>query len=437
MDHEEMQRRSSVPVSRRHFLAWSTYTAGAAALLGCGPRRASPFEPAPPGEEPPGLDAAPAPAEPISAARPTTLLILGGTGFLGPHVVEQALARGMKVTLFNRGKTNADLFPEVEKLRGDRDGDLEALRGRSWDAVLDTSGYVPRIVRASAELLAPSVQHYVFISSISAYADFAKEGIHEQDPVATIEDETSEDVPAHYGALKALCERAAEQAMPGRVANIRPGLIVGPRDNSDRFTYWPVRVARGGEVLAPGTGQDPVQLIDVRDLAAWIVHVVEKRIAGVYNAVGPAERMTMSDMLGRTRDAIGSAATFTWVDAKFLEEQGVRPWSNMPVWVPAEGDSRGMGTVNVSKAIADGLRFRPLEDTAQATLAWFQTLPAERQAKLRAGVTAEREVEVLAAWKEKAARQRLAQKKPGQKKQPGQKAANKQGDEQPAAAPAQ
>jgi 2'-hydroxyisoflavone reductase len=413
MDHEAMTRRNSVPVSRRHFLAWSTYTAGAAALLGCGgARRSSPFEPTPPGDEPPAPDAGAGPDAPASVARPTTLLILGGTGFLGPHVVEQALTRGIKVTLFNRGKTNADLFPEVEKLRGNRDGDLESLRGRSWDAVLDTSGYVPRVVRASAELLAPSVQQYVFISSISAYADFAREGIAEEDPVATIADETSEDVPANYGALKALCERAAEQAMPGRVANIRPGLIVGPRDNSDRFTYWPVRIARGGEVLAPGTGQDPVQLIDVRDLAAWIVHVVEKRHAGVYNAVGPAERSTMSDMLGRTRDALGSAATFTWADAKFLEEQGVQPWSHMPVWVPAEGDSRGMGTVNVSKAMRDGLRFRPIEDTAQATLAWFQTLPAERQAKLRAGITAEREAEVLAAWK---AHQQPDQKKPGRK----------------------
>jgi 2'-hydroxyisoflavone reductase len=432
MDDEETTRRISVPVSRRHFLAWSTYTAGAAALLGCGSRRASPFEPTPPGDEPPGLDAAPAPAEATSAARPTTLLILGGTGFLGPHVVEQALVRGMKVTLFNRGKTNADLFPEVEKLRGDRDGDLEALRGRSWDAVLDTSGYVPRIVRASAELLAPSVQQYVFISSVSVYAEFSRVGITEEDPVGTIEDETSEDVSAHYGPLKALCERAAEQAMPGRVANIRPGLIVGPRDNSDRFTYWPVRIARGGEVLAPGTGQDPVRLIDVRDLAEWIVHVVEKRVTGVYNAVGPAERLTMGDMLGRTRDALGSAATFTWVDAKFLEEQGVQPWSHMPVWVPGEGESAGMGTVNAGRAMREGLRFRPLEDTAQATLAWFQTLPAERQAKLRAGITAEREAEVLAAWKAKAARQQ-----PQQQKKPGQKPKKQPAKKQPAAAPAQ
>ncbi|HWN71590.1 MAG TPA: SDR family oxidoreductase [Haliangium sp.] len=429
-----------MPVSRRHFLAWSTYTAGAAALLGCGARRASPFEPAPPGDEPPRPDAGPAGDEPASAARPNTLLILGGTGFLGPHVVEAALARGMKVTLFNRGKTNADLFPEVEKLRGDRDGKLDALRGRTWDAVVDTSGYVPRIVRASAELLAPSVQRYVFISSISAYGDFSREGITEEDPVATMPDETSEDVPAHYGALKALCERAAEQAMPGRVANIRPGLIVGPRDDSDRFTYWPVRIARGGEVLAPGTGQDPVQLIDVRDLAEWIVHVVENRRAGVYNAVGPAERMTMRDMLGRTRDALGSAATFTWADAKFLEEQGVQPWSHMPVWVPSEDDSRGMGTVNVSKAMGDGLRFRPIEDTAQATLAWFQTLPAERQAKLRAGITAEREAEVLAAWKarqqpDQQPGQKPGQKKPGQKsnktpnKKPGKQAAGQGGNE--------
>jgi 2'-hydroxyisoflavone reductase len=388
-----------VPVSRRHFLAWSASAAGAAALLGCGGTRpSSPFEPTPPDEQPPAPDAGPVP-EPTSAARPATLLILGGTGFLGPHVVEHALARGMKVTLFNRGKTNADMFPEVEKLRGDRDGDLEALRGRSWDAVLDTSGYVPRVVRASAELLAPSVQQYVFISSVSAYADFSREGISEDDPVATIADETNEDVRANYGALKALCESAAEQAMPGRVANIRPGLIVGPRDNSDRFTYWPVRIARGGEVLAPGTGQDPVRLIDVRDLAEWIVHVVEQRHTGVYNAVGPAERLLMGDMLARIRDAVGSSATFTWADARFLEEQGVQPWSHMPVWVPAANGSPGMGTIDSSKAQGNGLRFRPLEDTAQATLAWFQALPAERQANLRAGITAEREAEVLAAWK--------------------------------------
>jgi 2'-hydroxyisoflavone reductase len=421
-----------VPVSRRHFLAWSASTAGAAALLGCGgARRASPFEPTPPDDQPPGPDAGPDPDGSASAARPTTLLILGGTGFLGPHVVEQALARGMQVTLFNRGKTNSDLFPELEKLRGDRDGDLEALRGRSWDAVLDTSGYVPRVVRASAELLAPSVQQYVFISSISAYADFAREGINEDDPVATMEDETNEDVRANYGALKALCEQAAEQVMSGRVANIRPGLIVGPRDNSDRFSYWPVRIARGGEVLAPGTGQDPVQIIDVRDLAAWIVHVVESRHTGVYNAVGPAERLTMRDMLERTRAALGSAATFTWADARFLEEQGVMPWQHMPVWVPGEGDSRGMGTVDISKAMRDGLRFRPVEDTAQATLAWFQTLPEERRDKLRAGITAEREAEVLAAFREAARRPgKPVGQEPGKK--PGKKPAGKPGRKQPA-----
>lgn len=407
-----------MPVSRRHFLAWSACSAGAAALLGCGARRASPFEPTPPDEQPPAPDAGPSPDDgpgteaTSSAARPPTLLILGGTGFLGPHVVESALARGMQVTLFNRGKTNADLFPELEKLRGDRNGDLEALRGRTWDAVLDTSGYVPRVVRASAELLAPSVQHYVFISSISVYADASKAGTTEDDPVATIADETNEDVRQNYGALKALCERAAEQAMPGRVANIRPGLIVGPRDNSDRFTYWPVRVARGGEVLAPGTGQDPVQIIDVRDLAAWIVHVVEKRIAGVYNAVGPAQRMTMGEMLARTRDALGSAATFTWAAAAFLAQQGVQPWSHMPVWVPADSESGGLGAVNIERAVREGLRFRPLEDTAQATLAWFRTLPAERQAALRAGIPAEREAEVLAAWK---AAQQPAPRKPGRK----------------------
>lgn len=332
------------------------------------------------------------------AGRPSTLLILGGTAFLGPHVVEAARARGFRVTLFNRGKSNPHLFPGLEALRGDRDGDLQALEGRTWDAVLDTSGYLPRAVRASAELLAPAVGHYVFISSISVYPRYPFEGITEDYQVATIEDQASEDVRAHYGALKALCERAAEAAMPGRVANIRAGLIAGPGDRSDRFTYWPERLARGGEVLAPGDGADPVQLIDARDLAAWIVHVIEQRITGVYNATGPAERMSARTMLERCKAALGSDAWFTWVDAKLLEAQGVRPWVDMPAWVPAEGDSRGFGAIDCSKAMARGLRFRPIEDTARATLAWFETLPPERRAKMRAGLAPEREAAVLAAW---------------------------------------
>jgi 2'-hydroxyisoflavone reductase len=334
-------------------------------------------------------------------ARRSRILILGGTGFLGPHLVEIARSRGHTITLFNRGKSNPHLFPELEKLRGDRDGDLEALRDREWDAVIDTSGYVPRIVRASAELLAPAVEHYVFISSISVYANFARKGIDEQHPVGTLEDKDrdSEDVPAHYGKLKALCEQAAAASMPGRVTSIRPGLIVGPGDGTDRFTYWPVRVARGGEVLAPGSGDDDTQYIDVRDLAAWTIAVVEKRHMGVYNAVGPDQPISMKEFLSECKRVTGTGASFTWVPADFLEAEKVAPWTQMPMWAPAKGEDIGFGSLSNRKAVNRGLKFRPLEDTVRATLDWFRSLPEERQAKVRAGLSAEREAEVLAAWR--------------------------------------
>jgi 2'-hydroxyisoflavone reductase len=326
------------------------------------------------------------------------ILILGGTGFLGPALVELAQARGHTLTLFNRGKTRPHLFPEVEKLHGDRDGNLKALEGRKWDAVIDTSGYVPRVVRASAELLAPQVEHYVFISTISVYKDMSHSGIDEDAPVATVEEEKTEDVSQHYGALKALCEKAAEVVMPGRVASVRPGLIAGPGDPTDRFTYWPVRVARGGEVLAPGDGEDPVQFIDARDLAAFILRLVENRVMGTYNATGPASTFSMRELLEACKAANGGDARFTWADATFLEEQKVRPWSDMPVWIPRSGEDKGMGRVSNARALALGLTFRPTVDTARDTLAWFKTLPPERQAKMRSGLTVEREREVLAAW---------------------------------------
>src|SRR5512138_1103393 len=229
------------------------------------------------------------------------ILILGGTGFLGPALVEAARAAGHAVTLFNRGKTRPELFPDVEKLRGDRDGKLDALRGRAWDAAIDTSGYVPRLVGMSARLLAPSVSTYLFVSSISVYGDRVPAGADETAPTAPLEDPSSEDVGKHYGALKAASERAAEAAMPGRVVVVRPGLIVGPGDPTDRFTYWPVRLDRGGEVLAPGDGADPVQLVDVRDVAAFLVLLAAPGEAGAYNAVGPAERLTMRALLESTR----------------------------------------------------------------------------------------------------------------------------------------
>jgi nucleoside-diphosphate-sugar epimerase len=328
------------------------------------------------------------------SSKKLSLLILGGTQFLGPELVNEAKARGHVVTLFNRGKTNPQLFPDLEKLRGDRNGDLKSLEGRTWDAVFDTSGYVPRQVTASAGLLSKSVAQYVFISSISVYPEGLKPGSDETAAVQTAPDPTSEEVMKYYGALKALCEAAAEAAMPGRVTNIRPGLIVGPGDPTDRFTYWPVRISRGGDVLAPGSGEDPAQIIDARDLAAWAVTAVERKHVGVFNALGPAKKMTMREMLEGCRRGVGSDARLVWADAKVLEQNDVGPWMDMPVWT---GSDVGMASISNARAVAAGMTFRPVDETARDTLAWFKTLPPERQAKLKAGLTPEKEQKVLQA----------------------------------------
>ena len=329
------------------------------------------------------------------------LLILGGTVFLGRHLVEAALARGHAVTLFNRGQHNPDLFPEVERLRGDRDGDLQALEGRRWDAVVDTCGYVPRVVRASAEMLAPNVDHYTFISSISVYADTSKPGIDEQAPVGTLDDPTTEEVTGEsYGPLKALCEQAAEATMPGRVLNIRPGLIVGPHDPTDRFTYWVRRVAEGGEVLAPGNPHAPVQVIDARDLAGWTIRMIEQRQTGVFNATGPAERLRMADLLTTCKQVSRSDATFVWLDDAFLLEAGAGPWIEVPLWIPAtDGQSDGLLDIDIAKARAAGLTFRDIADTVCDTLAWDRTRPADIER--RAGLAPERERALLQAWHER------------------------------------
>ena len=332
------------------------------------------------------------------AAAPTRILVLGGTGFLGPAIVNAARARGDVLTLFNRGKTNPGMFPDVEQLHGDRNGKLEALAGRKWDVVIDTSGYVPRIVRMSAELLAPSVERYVFVSSISAYDESIPPGSDENARIAQLSDPATEDVRASYGGLKAACERAAEAAMPGRVLVVRPGLIVGPGDPTDRFTYWPVRLAEGGEVLAPGTGDDPIQVVDVRDLGGWMVEMAGRRATGTFNAVGPASRTSMRAMLDACQPAAGPKAALTWVPTAFLEKEKVEPWGDMPVWIPAGGPESGMSQVSIARALAAGLRFRPLPDTARDTLAWWDGLPAERRARPRAGISREREKQVLAAW---------------------------------------
>jgi 2'-hydroxyisoflavone reductase len=321
------------------------------------------------------------------------LLILGGTVFLGRHVVESALARGHEVTLFNRGQHNSDLFPEVEKLRGDRNGDLSALEGRHWDAAIDTSGYFPRVVRASAEKLSAAVDHYTFISSISVYSDFTKAGMDENAPLGTLQDESVEEITAEtYGPLKVLCERAAQQAMPGRVLIVRPGFIVGPQDPTDRFTYWPYRVAQGGDMLAPGKPDSPIQFIDVRDLASWIVRMIEDRQTGIFNATGPNYTLTMQDLLETCRKVTGSDTRFIWVSEPFLAQHGVE----LPIWVPSE--DAGAATVDCSKAFEAGLIFRPLSSTVRDTLAWYESCtPA---APFRAGLQPEQEEQLLQAWRE-------------------------------------
>jgi 2'-hydroxyisoflavone reductase len=328
------------------------------------------------------------------------LLILGGTVFLGRHLVEAAQARSHEVTLFNRGQHNAALFPDLEKLRGNRDGDLTALQGRRWDAVIDTCGFVPRVVRASAELLADAVDHYTFISTISVYADFSQRGIGEDAPVGKLEDETTEEVTNEaYGPLKALCEQAAERAMPGRALNIRPGLIVGPHDPTDRFTYWPHRIAQGGEVLAPGRPERQVQFIDARDLAGWTIRMVEAKQAGVYNATGPDYALTMGQVLEECKTQSGSDARFLWVDEKRLLEAGATPWMEVPLWIPeSDPESAGFAATNCNKAFAAGLTFRPLAETVRDTLAWDATRPADVERK--AGIKPEREAHYLQACRD-------------------------------------
>jgi 2'-hydroxyisoflavone reductase len=334
-----------------------------------------------------------------------SLLILGGTGFLGPAIVEEAVRRGHKMTLFNRGKTNPDLFPDLEWLKGDRHGDIEALQGRKWDAVIDTSGYVPSHVDATASLLAGNAGQYVFLSSISVYADNSGPGT-EKTPVIELTDEvvatmkTIRESLQHYGGMKARCEMAAEAAMPGRVTNVRPGLIVGPMDRSDRFTYWPVRIRRGGEVLAPGDGTDPVQYIDVRDLGDWILTCIENKSVGVFNAVTPAGRFNMAELLHGIKSAFTTDATFTWAGAEFLQAQGINPWSHMPVWIPAQGEYAGFHLHSSEKAVEAGLEFRPLAETARDTLAWFrEARPADYEFGKTAGISRKREKEVLEAWR--------------------------------------
>jgi nucleoside-diphosphate-sugar epimerase len=327
------------------------------------------------------------------------LLVLGGTLFLGRHVVEAALARGDEVTLFNRGQTNPGLFPEIEHLVGDRDGDLSALAGREWDAVVDPSGYVPRIVRQSVELLVDATSQYSFVSSVSAYRDFRTSGIEEDYPLAELAEE-SEDVATHYGALKALSEDVVREIHAERALIVRAGVIVGPYDWSNRFGWWIRRVAKGGDVLVPDAPDWPVQIVHARDLAEWMLAMAERREGGTFNAV--SEPMEMLDLLGEIRSVTGSDAEFVPVAERFLLDEGIEPWDGLPLWLAtsANPDFVGMMAVDVSNAQAAGLRPRPLAETIREVLAWEEQ-PVRRDYGAgggSSGLDPARERELLGAW---------------------------------------
>mgnify|MGYP000871635640 CR=1 FL=1 len=312
---------------------------------------------------------------------------------------EQLRPAGHEVTLFNRGQSNPDLFEgEVETLIGNRDGGLGVLDGRSFTAVIDTCGYIPRLVRDSATRLKDAIEHYTFISTLSVYSDNSTPGQNEESPLGTLEDETVEEVTGEtYGPLKVLCEQAASEVMGAAHAlHIRAGLIVGPHDLSDRFTYWPARLARGGEVLCPGPIDNPIQYIDVRDLADFIIDTIDDSHTGIYNALGPSHEHTMADLIHGCRAATTSDARCTWVDWQYAVQHGVGPWMEMPLWLPPDGNSDGFSRVKNEKAISVGLKFRPLAETIRDTLAWSRTRPGDH--RWGAGITAEKEARVLAAW---------------------------------------
>ena len=322
------------------------------------------------------------------------ILILGGTQFLGRHLVEAALARGHEITIFHRGLTNPKMFLRVEELLGDRTGDLEALRGKNWDAVIDTSGYFPHIVHAAIEILKKAVQHYVFISSISIYDDLHLKSQSDETArrLSPADDTVRTMSPAQYGPLKAACENVVTAAMPGQSLIVRPGLLVGPYDPTDRFTWWVRRIARGGDILAPGNPDRQVQFIDARDVADWVIAMTEAGQTGAYNITGPEQRLSMKEFLDRTNSALRAGGNFFWASEAILNKQNIGPWMDMPLWLP---DTENASLeFNLSKALKAGLKIRALEETVCDILKWDQTRP---QTVLKAGITAEREEEVLTA----------------------------------------
>ncbi len=340
--------------------------------------------------------------QPPNSGAARKILILGGTNFIGPHQVEYALSRGHEVTLFNRGRTNPHLFPDVEKLVGDRNDDLSVLEGRRWDVVVDNSAIRPAWVDLSANLLKDACERYVFVSTRSVYADTSRVPMSSAAPVWTYEsagvEPGAERLP--YGLSKALAEQVVRDAFgEGRTLVFRPGLIIGPGDTTDRFTYWPARIHRGGEVLAPGDGADPVQIIDVRDFAEWLVRMIEAEESGTYNVVGPRTPRPMAELLYGIRAVTTAETTFTWVDADFAVNAGLRPYAELPVWRPARGRFAGFARFDLTPEVRKGLTFRSLADTSASTLEYHLARPPERQAAFRSGMSAEREREVLDLWR--------------------------------------
>ncbi len=356
------------------------------------------------------------------AEKKMKILILGGTGFLGPQIVRHAVERGHELTLFNRGKTAPELFPDLEHLEGDRYGDLASLKdavadGRTWDAVIDTFTYVPKTVTDAMDVLMPAMGQFIVISTVSVYASSDDPGMDESGALLEIDDAvaagitTHREVGVHYGAMKARVERAAEDRFPGRVTNIRPGLIVGPRDTTGRYTYWPVRGSEGGTMIGPGTGEDYVQLIDVRDLGDFTVRCAEGGHVGAYNAISPKDHWRSRDMVESAVRAGDAGTEVEWVDADFLSANGVQAWQHMPAWVPNSAPGyAGFGRASTARAIEAGLKTSPIDETARVTLEYYRTRGAEIRAergdefgdqwaaRVRGGLDPDKEREVLAAW---------------------------------------
>jgi 2'-hydroxyisoflavone reductase len=368
-------------LSRRDFLGTSLGALGAASLLA--PRDLAALRP----------------------VAPRKILILGGTGFVGPYDVRRALERGHQVTIFNRGRSAPGLFgKDVEELAGDRAGDLSILKGRRWDVVIDESASLasaPEWVKNSAGVLRDRTDQYLFISTRSVYQDLSRVPMTKDAPVLTLENSPiAAGTPLPYGHAKAYAEKEALAAMPGRVTIVRPGLIVGPEDDTDRFTYWPVRIARGGDVLVPGDGSDHVQVIDVRDLANFCIRLAEDRTYGTFNAVGPQGGQPFRAVVDQIHAAVGGTGRYTWVDADFLRANGANPYGReLPMFQVMRGRTAGFARFDLTPELAAGMTTRPIGETARDTLAWFRTLPAERQAAIKTGFTPERERELLAKWR--------------------------------------